>query len=487
VDYRVKKWEYSTGVQETKAKLKGVVERVPSFEAAASLLPPMTSMSHPFSYSPYVGKALLLALLNVAVVFPQSGSQDPVFATVPFDRWLAEREHALIPWKTSVFTSGLSSHQRLLTTVIIYVDGRQLGKRPQQGQLLMLLQFNDSQGRVYRGHGTFELKELDGAASQVDVFYTFRAFVAPGEYRIAIGLFHTETQESSFTRRLLRVAPLKNDPLPEAWRDLPPVEVLSPDGPPDEWFRPSVIGRLHLPLETRRPVHIDLLMNLPPELASGWYYQASMGVLLPALKVISQVEVRNGSLDVALLDLARRCVVFEQANERDLDWPQLKSALTGSNRNVIDVHALENCSQNAEFFLSQIRGRLDTAISGQRQRAAEPLRALIVLSAPMELARGTDLHPVQPDDFRGWSVYYIRYHSLLAASLLERLFAPMSPARPVPRVGGRPMPPARGLPAEPIDSLENLLKPLHPRLFDVANPEQFRKALARLLAEISGL
>lgn len=443
-------------------------------------------MNHPFSYSPYVGKALLFVLLNVAVVFPQSGSPDPVFATVPFDLWLAGPEHALIPWKMSVFTSGLSTHQRLLTTVLIYVDGRQLAKRPQQGQLLMLLQFNDSEGRVYRDHGTFELKELNGTASQVDVFYTFHAFVAPGEYRIAVGLFHTETEESSFTRRLLRVVPLKNDPLPKAWRDLPPVEILSPDGPPDGWFRPSVIGKLHLPLETRRPVHIELVMNLPPELASGWYYQASMGVLLPALKVISQVEVRNGSLDVALLDLARRRVVFEQANERDLDWPQLKSALTGSNPNVIDVHALENRTQNAEFFLSQIKRRLEVAISGPRQRAAEPLHALIVLSAPMELAHGTDLHPVQPNDSRGWSVYYIRYHSPLASSMLERLFASMSPAQPVRRVGSPPMPPVRRLPAEPpTDSLENLLKPLHPRLFDVANPEQFRKALATLLAEIS--
>ena len=39
----------------------------------------------------------------------------------------------------------------------------------------------------------------------------------------------------------------------------------------------------------------------------------------------------------------------------------------------------------------------------------------------------------------------------------------------------------------PIDQLEPLLKPLEPRLFEVATPEQFRKALAVILAEIAKL
>lgn len=393
--------------------------------------------------------------------------------------------HAQIPWKVSVYASGLSNHQRLEATVRIYVDGKDLAKRPANGQLLMLLQINDSKGRVYQGHGTFELKEVNGVASQVEIFYTHHVFVVPGEYRIAVGLFHTATEEHSFTRRRLRVTALKNDPLLEAWRDLPSDEILSDEDPPDEWLRPSVNGKLHLLLETRRPVHIELLMDLPSEQASGRFYQASMGALLPALKVISQAEVRNGLLDIALLDLVRRRVSFEQAKVRDLDWPQLRPALTESNPNVIDVHALENRAQNAEFFLSQISRRIEAAKSAPGQRSAEPLHVLIVLSAPMEFAHGIDQHPIQPNDSPGCSVYYIRYHSPLVGSRLERLFLSMSPARQGRRVGGPPMPPVRRLPAEPIDSLENLLKPLHPRLFDVANPEQFRKALATLLAEIS--
>jgi hypothetical protein len=49
----------------------------------------------------------------------------------------------------------------------------------------------------------------------------------------------------------------------------------------------------------------------------------------------------------------------------------------------------------------------------------------------------------------------------------------------------------RGAPPRPTpnavqqDSLEGTLKPLDPRLFDVETPEQFRKALAAILSDIS--
>jgi hypothetical protein len=46
-------------------------------------------------------------------------------------------------------------------------------------------------------------------------------------------------------------------------------------------------------------------------------------------------------------------------------------------------------------------------------------------------------------------------------------------------------PVARSLP--PIDQLAPLLKPADPRLFEVTNPDQFRKALAAILTEIAKL
>ena len=42
-------------------------------------------------------------------------------------------------------------------------------------------------------------------------------------------------------------------------------------------------------------------------------------------------------------------------------------------------------------------------------------------------------------------------------------------------------------PPEAFDSLQGVLKPLQPRLFDVYSPDQFRKALSSLLDEIARL
>jgi hypothetical protein len=42
-------------------------------------------------------------------------------------------------------------------------------------------------------------------------------------------------------------------------------------------------------------------------------------------------------------------------------------------------------------------------------------------------------------------------------------------------------------PAEAFDSLQGVLKPLQPRLYDVYSPDQFRKALSSLLDEIARL
>ena len=57
------------------------------------------------------------------------------------------------------------------------------------------------------------------------------------------------------------------------------------------------------------------------------------------------------------------------------------------------------------------------------------------------------------------------------------------------RNGRRTLPgtPRSQVPDEAFDSLEPLLKPLQPRLFEVYTPEQFRKALASMLEEIARL
>jgi hypothetical protein len=421
----------------------------------------------------------------------QTVSSDPVVQALPLDRWLAEGDQAHIRWNAHVLGTELSNHQRLRARIEIEVDGNELVKRKGNGYLVMIVQFNDDQDRAYQTHKALDLSQVEDAAGKTNITYTQDALVKPGEYRVTLGIFVSATGEHSVSQRKLSVNPIKNDPLPAAWRDLPSVEILRDVESPDNLFLPYAAGKLNLPLETRHPVRVELLVNASPA-PSGPNPRTAKATnqawtdLIPALKVISQISVINGALNVSMLDLTRRQVVFEQNGVKNLSWRRLRSALVTADPNVIDVHSLENRGQNAQFFVDQVGQRITGAEAPEApsdpSASGGPVPVLIVLSGPMTLNSGEDLRPIKAANRPAGGIYYIRYHSVSMRTL------PSSPLEE-PRRGRRGSPTASPTPAftEPLDSLERTLKPLQPRVFDIYTPEQFRKAGATLMSEISRL
>ena len=351
----------------------------------------------------------LWLILCSAAAWAQSGIPDPKFAEVPFDQWLAQGDMAQIPWKVQTATYDLSVHQRLHVRARIEVDGKELVKRKGRGEFLFLVQFRDRDGHPYQTHNSLKLDDVTAETSRAYMECLVDALVVPGEYRVDLVLLDTISKDHSVAHRTLRVEPLKNDPLPETWTGLPAVEFLGmKDGPPERWFQPNLSGRLHLPLRTRRPVHIELLVNVTPSEQTerqSSAYNLSMGFLLPAAKAISQIDVGNGSLDVALLDLSRQKVTFEQENVRELDWPQLSASFKEADPNKIDVRSLQNREHNAEFFVREMSRRIESAGGAPDN----PATVFILLSAPMAFASGDAPYPVQPSGNRNHRFYYIRY------------------------------------------------------------------------------
>jgi hypothetical protein len=429
--------------------------------------------------------AVALLLVGCAeAILAQGSPPDTAFTTIPFDRWIEEGDQAHIHWTARVLPVELSNHQRLQAKVELQVDGNELVRRRGKGYLVMLVQFSDNENRVYQTHEALDLQLVKEDTGKANISYTQAAFVTPGDYRISLAIFDTATGEHSAMRLPLHVSPLKNDSLPNCWQDLPPVEILKAADSPEDLFLPNVTGRLHLPLETHRPVRVEILVNASP-LSTGepslteQINNRSLTSLIPALKVIAHMDVRNGTLNVALLDLTAQQVIFQQDAVHDLDWPKLARALKQAGSDLIDVHALENRQQNAQFFVAQVSRRIE---GGAPSVAAEPLPILIVLSGPMAFGSGENLHPIELDSKPDAEVFYIRYHSL----------PPQPATNPFREEPGRrrrtPMSQPRRAPVattEPVDSLERTLKPLQPHVFDVYTPEQFRKALSNLLDEIS--
>src|SRR6266404_6099024 len=100
------------------------------------------------------------------------GPLDPVFARVPFNRWLAEGDQTHFRWTTSVAAAELSSHQRLQTRVEIQVDGNELVSRRGHGELVMMIQFQDSAERVYQAHGIVDLQDVKDEVGKSKVVYS---------------------------------------------------------------------------------------------------------------------------------------------------------------------------------------------------------------------------------------------------------------------------------------------------------------------------
>ena len=406
---------------------------------------------------------------------------------MPLDRWLADGDQTHIRWSARVVGTELSSHQRLRARIAIEVDGNDLVKRKGKGYLIMAVQLNDSQNRPYQIRKAIDLSKIDDDAGKINLIYTQDALVTPDSYRVTLGILDSATGEHSVLQRMLNVSPLKNDPLPLAWRDLPPVELLQDLDAPDNLFLPYAAGRLNLPLATHHEVRVELVINGSPSPSAPTAFGPSSGPrtpqistrtrsdLIPALKVLSQIDPANGVLNVSMLDITRRQVVFEQKGVRDLDWPTLRKAFVAADPNVIDVHSLEKRGQNAQFFVEQVAERI------AEDPARPALPALIVLSGPMSLISGEDLHPIKASSKPAGGIYYIRYHSVSPRSLSTPLEEPRRRTR-----GFSPVP-TLPVSTEPLDSLEKTLKPLQPQVFDVYTPEQFRKALATVISEISRL
>ena len=202
----------------------------------------------------------LLLSVVVCVAFaenpPSNSPPDPAFAKIPFDRWLTERDQGHFQWTARISNAELANSQRLRVIVEIQVDGNELVKRRGKGELVFFTQFSDNEHRRFQNHGAIELKDVTDDAGKSNFTYTPAALVVPGDYRVDVAIFDTGSGEHATLQRTLHVAPLKGDPLPGSWQDLPAVEFTEPGDPPEVWFQPHLTGRLHLPLETRRPLQV---------------------------------------------------------------------------------------------------------------------------------------------------------------------------------------------------------------------------------------
>jgi hypothetical protein len=436
---------------------------------------------------------IVYSLLAAPGMFAQSENSLSDDDPGPFTALLAGADTTKIPWEVSASAWGLSVHQRLAATIEIRIPGKQLASRLGKGTLLFVTQIADAQGHLYEMRDRFDLVTQKPPANADYLSVSFNAFVLPGDYKVGIAVYDSSTKEYSVEHRDLRVAGIKNDPLPESWSGLPSVEFWPPHAPLE-----SLAAGVKFPLKTQRRVHVEILLNTTfTELAfpSKKLYDDSLADLIPEFEALSQVALTNGALDAAALDLTQQRVFFEQDDVKSLDWQRLRDSLTAGNPLVVSAASLENRKGDAQYFVGQVLQRISARGADAEPAETKTQRVMIVLSAPMAFLSGESLRPIAVAGDCECKIYYIRSHMFEraepAADSDEQsangpavrqssptVFDPDSTGRPTQQ----PDACAGGICNE--DQLEGTLAPLHPRVYDVYSPMDFRKALASILNDI---
>ena len=380
---------------------------------------------------------------------------DPFFNQTQFAQWAGAGLQEEVPWKIHTESIGLNVYQRLTGVVVAQIEGRYLKQRTLPGDLIAQLQLTDRDGRVYRDH---LILAVDGHKQDVSngAYFVWRFFVLPGQYDLVLTLMDKTNGKRNYAHRTLRVEGLNKDPLPEAWRDLPTVEFLRVEDPPDSYYHPESWSRLRLPLISQHPVRIEVLANLTGTgraMVSHRAYDFNLTSLLPILKTFSQMEVQNGVLNFEVLDLVRRQVSFEQDDARNLDWPRLKEAVTRADPTKIDVHALQDVKHTAAFMRQEVARRLG---DGKDNQDATPV--LVVISSAAFFDSFDDINDTLLPKECNCAVYYIRY----------------SP------VGMR----RRMSPVE-FDNVKKVLKPLPVRRHYAETPEDLRRIMAEIIGDVA--
>jgi len=406
--------------------------------------------------------ALVLISFESPAALGQTGMRDRYFTRYPFEQWKTEGAVSQLKWSPKVLPARLSTQQRLVARVEAQIDSKELAKRRGRGELVILMELADSAGRRFRTHETFDLSQIPANAAARPIQFGQNILVTPGQYELTLAVCDSKNLEHSLVTKTIHVAPLHNDPLNGAWRDLPPVEFMRNYEPPDSWFQPYLRGKLWLPVTTSRPVHIDLMVNLTGSdrtAGSLRSFRRNMSVLVPSLKLVSGMTVQEGTLDITLLDLSKQ-EFREQRNAHGVNWAGMREPFASANPATVDVHSLAARAAMRRFFRDQLLEKL------KADREKEPLRVIIVLGAPVFLEKQEKLEPAPLQKDPGRKLFYIRYRPILT-----------------PRNGG---PMGDGIvPAIASDDLEGIIHSLDGRTFPVQTPEDFRKALATIIGEIS--
>ena len=121
--------------------------------------------------------------------------------------------------------------------------------------------------------------------------------------------------------------------------------------------------------------------------------------VVPTLKVFSQMELPNGVLNVATLNLKDRKVTFEEevtakknasangestADPKGLDWTRLKSTLKESDPSTVNVRVLQDRHPTPIFLRDELLRRITANSARSTPDKSSPVHVYVLLSGGLD-------------------------------------------------------------------------------------------------------
>ncbi|MBI2956562.1 MAG: hypothetical protein HYY26_04530 [Acidobacteria bacterium] len=216
----------------------------------------------------------------------------PVLSPSLFEEWVKAGPIAQIPWAVTIDKPYLRNDQRLAVDFAVRVPANYFNSNPQKHELLWLVRVQDESGAWLNDDDPFDTTVESPLPDDAELELQTTALMAPGSYRAAVLLYDRGSQARSLSIHEVRVAAPRGDALPGSFRTLPRAEFLASSDGLDALYQPKLLGRLWLPVETRRAVAVEILVNFSPsqqftgQLAATYRNIARM---IGALKALSEI------------------------------------------------------------------------------------------------------------------------------------------------------------------------------------------------------
>lgn len=381
--------------------------------------------------------------------FSAASNSDLDLHSIPISTWLNNGNHTEIPWDFRVDEPYLRIDQRLEVFYSARIDSKALIKTGKEHELFLISRVSTPDGEWLNQTSVLQ-KDLEPESTpNLRPEFFMRMVVQPGDYMLWAVLYDRTTGRHNVTKHHFKVSELHGDPLPDLYRRMPLVEFAEYNDA--DRSLSAINSLLYLPVRNRKPIEIHVISMLsPPEQWTGRSRAVRLhnDDTIGAMAALSQVELASGRMSVTGLDLVRRKIIFEQDDFHSVKWDSLMDAVKRAQSPDISTDALQGSKNNGAFF----RDYLDKQVTSEP--GENPLRVFIVVTSSTLFENGSDLRPLQVEGDCHCRTYYLRFRLSFN---------------------------------DVFDQLEKLMKPLHPRTFNLMSARDLRNAIAEIVEELGKL